>query len=206
VGYKVRYVVWVTIPLVLLLGAGAARGRTPRSPLQSRLVGPAVVLLVFLFAVAIYNRHYVDRYRNEDAAGVASYLRMREEGTGPICAKPPSGRSGKLELSPFPAPAIMPVFVISFYMADPVGYYLGDGWDVQFLPDVEADGDDPSEAMAPIDRGVRAGAGYWLVYSRPFHGDPKGTLLARLTQRDHLRLEATFTGIELYRGERGKGE
>ena len=96
-----------------------------------------------------------------------------------------------------------PVFVISFYMASPVRYYLGDGWDVQYLPDVQAQGDDVTESLGPIDRGVPKGAGYWLVYSRPFHGDPKGTLKAHLTRRDHLKLEATFAGIELYRGRRG---
>ena len=95
-----------------------------------------------------------------------------------------------------------PVFAISFYLADPVAYYLGEGWDVQPLPDVHAGGDDPSEALGPIDTGVSTGTGYWLVYSRPFHGDPKGTLKDLLTERDDLRLEATFAGIELYRGQR----
>ena len=174
VGYKVRYVVWVTIPLVLLLGAGCVSCRLSvvscQSPVDTRAckalrplttsnwqLTTVKAILAIVFSAAIYSRHYVDRYRNEDAAGVASYLRGRSE-------------------------AKEPVFVISFYMADPVAYYLGEDWDVRFLPDVQAGGDDPSESLAPIDRGVPAHGSYWLVYSRPFHGDPKGMLKDRLTR------------------------
>jgi hypothetical protein len=194
VGYKVRYVVWVAIPLVVLLGAGCGSCQLSVLSCRSSVVGRACkarrllptanwqlttakAILAAVFAAALYNRHHVDRYRNEDAAGVAAYLHGGPDGN-------------------------KPVFVISFYMADPVAYYLGEGWDVQYLPDVEAGGDDPSESLAKIDRGVPAGAGYWLVYSRPFHGDPKGTLKGRLTQRDQLRLEASFAGMELYWGQR----
>ena len=54
---------------------------------------------------------YVDR---KEAAGVLDYddlllywqaLVGAEKGTGPICAQHPQGRSGKLDLSPFPPPA-----------------------------------------------------------------------------------------------------
>ncbi len=171
VGYKVSYVVWATIPLILILAAGCSK-RNHR--IFSAFRFPLSALLFAVFCVALYNRHYVDRYRNEDAAGVAAYLRSQ-----PNTHKP--------------------VFAMSFYIADPVRYYLGEGWDVKPLPNAQAGGDEPGIAVRPIDCGVPAGAGYWLVYSRPFHGDPKGTFLALLVERDHLRLMATFAGIALPR-------
>jgi hypothetical protein len=50
------------------------------------------------------------------------------------------------------------------------------------------------EAMADVD------GKFWLIYTREFHGDPQGKLLARLEDEGWIRLEATFPGVRLFQG------
>jgi hypothetical protein len=42
---------------------------------------------------------------------------------------------------------------------------------------------------------------FWLIYTRPFHGDAEGVLLQHLAKRGWITLERTFAGVQLYRGE-----
>ena len=41
---------------------------------------------------------------------------------------------------------------------------------------------------------------FWLLYSRPFHGDRDGRLLNHLQSTGAVQLERRFPGVELYRG------
>ncbi|CAN5228755.1 MAG: glycosyltransferase family 39 protein [Gemmatimonadetes bacterium] len=166
VGYNVRYVLWVGLPFVVWLGAGAARGWRQ----AAGRVG--LLTLLILFGVALYQRHQIDRYKNEDTRAVAAYLQSKENR--------------------------FPVLVISSYMAAPLSHYLEPGWPVYGLSKIES-ARELDEVLASIDRLAPHPGPYWLVYTRAFHGDPKGRLLDLLTERDGLRLVARFAGIDLYR-------
>ncbi len=58
---------------------------------------------------ATYMQYAYARVRSIFAKGNVDVdaLRAVEKGTGPICAKHPAGRSGKLDLSPFPPPILL---------------------------------------------------------------------------------------------------
>jgi hypothetical protein len=53
--------------------------------------------------------------------------------------------------------------------------------------------------MADVGRTTSGPA--WIVYTRPFHGDPRGDVLRGLTTNDEVHLASTFAGMELYRME-----
>ena len=54
--------------------------------------------------------------------------------------------------------------------------------------------------MADIKRMVAPGQTFWLVYSRPFDGDPGGRLREALKSVAGLRLRDSVPGVELYEG------
>lgn len=169
VGYRVRYVVWAAIPLFIVLGAGLSR------PGFRRSVAAAVLAIAVVFSVSLFNRHNVDRYRNEDMRGVSAYLKsVATPGT--------------------------PVFVISGYMARPVRYYLGENWFVCAIRRVEPRGGDPGEALRVIEANAPPASPFWLVYTRPFHGDPRGEVRDMMLRRGLIRQRAQFAGIVLYEG------
>jgi hypothetical protein len=39
----------------------------------------------------------------------------------------------------------------------------------------------------------------WIIYSRPFHGDPHGLLLESIAARQSLNLATTLPGVTIYR-------
>ena len=95
----------------------------------------------------------------------------------------------------------VPIFVLSGHMAGPVQHYLGNRRAVYALPSfTQSQG--ASQALGLITSTTLAGKPYWLVYSRPFAGDPQGSILKGLQHRDQLRLMACFAGAVLYRGVR----
>jgi hypothetical protein len=135
----------------------------------------ATGVLAILSLAAIFRRHSEPRYMNEDSQAAAQWLTSN------------TGQSG-------------PVFVTAAYMAGPVGYYLGRSRELQALPVVTTPTNlDPALRMIREKTGV--GKPFWLVYSRPFHGDPKGILLLDLKRRAQLSLRANLAGIELYQGQ-----
>jgi mannosyltransferase len=168
VGYNVRYVVWVAVPGVILLAAGATRWR-------SWEVAAALTILLGLFGVALANRHFSDRYRNEDVRALSDYLTSQPESE-------------------------IPIFVVSGYMATPVKFYLGRERGIYALQSVNQHSAGVSPALELIVSRTTAGKPYWLVYSRAFHGDPHGVVLDALERRDDLRVVARFAGVVLYRG------
>jgi hypothetical protein len=166
-GYNIRHVVWIFTPVAVYLGSGLARWR--RSPL---IVAAGIGLLV-VSGVALFNRNYVDRYRNEDARAVANFI----ESSGPPAA----------------------VFVSAEYMAGPVAYYLDDQWSVHAVDDVGRNGGGLQAALVEISEWTTVGLPFWFAYSRPFHGDPGGVLVRELEQSAQAAHAASFAGFEVYR-------
>ncbi|MCA9262827.1 MAG: glycosyltransferase family 39 protein [Planctomycetales bacterium] len=73
VGYNVRYVSWLVIPLVISLAGGIVAG----SPRQ--LSAAATVALFLFFALALANRTCLPKYQTEDARGLAAYLKSHRQ-------------------------------------------------------------------------------------------------------------------------------
>lgn len=170
VGYRVRYVAWAAIPLLLIVGIGMAR--------ETRMWRLALATLVFVGVgfVSLYNRHNIARYWNEDLRGASAYLQSAD-GHGNT------------------------VFVVSGYMAGALRYYLGEGWTVRQLADAKADGDGVDESLRLIRETAATEGCYWVLYTRPFHGDPRGRLKeALLLPPPTVAEEARFPGVVLYRG------
>lgn len=168
VGYRVRYVAWVLVPIALWVGAGLGR------PGRSRIVQVATVALAIVFAVALVNRRYNDRYRVEDAEAAARFV----------------ARSDQLPV---------PLYVTANYMAKPLAYYLPPGWPVWELPAPTRDTGDVREALAVIIAAADSGA-FNLAYTREFDGDPAGRLLNKLLEMGVVVPEANFAGIRLFKG------
>ena len=137
----------------------------------------ALVLLVFILVFSRWNRVAVDRYREEDSRALASFLERQ-------------------------GPASRSVLVTTHYMELPVGYYLGDEWTVEGVPNVSSDGQGLEAAASTVLEAEPAEPDVWLVYSRPFHGDPGGLLLDRL--RSVAQDTARFAGIEVYVVDRSR--
>ena len=77
VGFRVRYVIWATVPILLLLAAGF------RPPVRwPAWLGAASLFVTSLVSVA--NRRYDARYENEDLRALATYLRQHASPTVPI--------------------------------------------------------------------------------------------------------------------------
>jgi hypothetical protein len=113
----------------------------------------------------------VDRYRTEDVRSAAAYLRAHSSHQ-------------------------TPVIVVVRYMAEPLVFYLGADWPVKGLPG----GSVGLRSITQLINGADAGPA-WIVYTRPFHGDPSGEIRAQLTSSSDIRLAARFAGIDLYRFE-----
>ena len=138
----------------------------------------AAGVVVSLAMVSIFRRQFDVRYMNEDTREAARYLAAQVD------------------------PA-QPVFVTPGYMAGPLAYYLRGTRELGALPSVYTSAD-LGAALSLIQTKDQVDSSFWLVYTRTFHGDPKGRLLNELRERAHLVLRATFPGIELYQG-RGSG-
>lgn len=130
-------------------------------------------VLAAVAAAALFNRYSVGRYMNEDTRSAAQAVQTL------------ASRS-------------TPIYVLSGYMAEPLLYYLGEGWDVRPLSPTAAD---PSmtRAVEAVRQG-RPGAPFWVIYSRAFHDDPSGRARQELEARGRLRPVSRFAGIEIYRG------
>lgn len=134
------------------------------------LVMISLLLVASCFTIGIYNRNYVERYQTEDARAAARHL--REAGDADV-----------------------PLFVLSGYMEHPLQFYLPDDWQVVGLYEVS---EDPQNAVEQIHR-VASDGKFWLAYTRPFHGDPEGSVLEHLKAAFPLEQQTTVTGIQLWR-------
>jgi 4-amino-4-deoxy-L-arabinose transferase-like glycosyltransferase len=68
IGYNVRYVGWVALPVYIFLAIGLAEGMR-RISIQFSLI-----ILCCIFSVSLYNRRAVGRYMNEDVRSAAVYI------------------------------------------------------------------------------------------------------------------------------------
>jgi uncharacterized membrane protein len=168
VGYNVRYVAWIVVPMAVWLGAAVPGWRSPA-------VAASLLVVVGVSAVAIWNRHQVDRYMNEDARAAAAWLGERED--------------------------VAPVFVMTGYMSVPIRHYVGG--DREVIPIRGLRGPMSQRirrAFATLESRVAGGQPYWLAYTRSFHGDREGTIRTLLERRHGLAPTSRFAGIEIYRG------
>lgn len=161
--FKVSYVAWGSIPMLVMLGEAIAAAWNRWS---TRL---GVAGYLCLASISLGNRHLANRYRNEDLRSLANYLQTHSSPNAPV-------------------------YVLVKYMTEPVVFYLGDNWSVRPFPDGPA----ALNTLAELGRGA-PGSRAWLVYTRPFHGDPGGELHARIVSDDRIRLSARFPGVDLYR-------
>jgi hypothetical protein len=72
---------------------------------------------------------------------------------------------------------------------------LGAEWPVEPLPKGPA----ALRSIAELTDGAAGPA--WIVYTRPFDGDPTGEIRARLASTSTISLAARFAGVDLYRLE-----
>jgi 4-amino-4-deoxy-L-arabinose transferase-like glycosyltransferase len=139
----------------------------------ARLAAAGTLLIVS--AISIVDRVRVERYWNEDVAALGTFLRATS------------------------APSV-PVFVTAKYMAVPVEHYLGAGWTVCALPDVNDDSRGTDGALRVVRTVTPPGSAFWLVYTRPFHSDPAGRLPLDLMRLGLIRSRREFAGITVYQG------
>jgi len=168
-GYNVRHALWCQIPLLVTVARGIAQGR-PRW-----LTVSSATLVCMGSTIAIFNHHFDNKYRHEDARAVIQYLTKHSDlGT--------------------------PLFVLSGYMTDPFNHYLRN--DQKSIPltldhqKVEAG----ASMQEMINERIGVTGKFWLAYTREFHGDPQGKLLQSLQQTYSLELAESFAGIKLYQG------
>ena len=94
-------------------------------------------------------------------------------------------------------PAGSPVAVMPGYLS-PLARYYAFEQSVVRLPPIGPNGEG---LPASLSRLKRSGAG-WLVWSRSFHEDPQGSLLASLAASGELSPAGGFAGVDLYRLQR----
>jgi hypothetical protein len=171
--YNVRFVTWIMIAVAVWLGAGLA------ASWNRRHVQIALAAFVIISSVAFFNRHWVGRYEHEDLRAAAAHIKSH-------AAKGDT------------------IYIASDYLADLARYYLGPDWAVVELPkpgSVNEIVHDERDAQAAVDATQNRSAAQhaWIIYSRPFHGDPHGLLLEKLTAQQRFEVGATLPGVTLYR-------
>jgi hypothetical protein len=138
------------------------------------LAWSAAAVLGLAFVAAHCNRLASLEHRNEDVRAVAERL--------------------------IAADVAAPTFVASGYMSKPLAAYLPADWPVVALPDATGDEEAPAQATAEVRSRTVAGKEFWFVYSREFHGDPRGELLAALRAAFKLEPVGEFAGVRLFHG------
>jgi hypothetical protein len=138
------------------------------------LAGVAASMLAVAFAFAHYNRLASNSHRNEDARAVAKFVKEQDPKA--------------------------PVFVLSGYMSVPLKAYLPAEASVVALPSADSSEDAVQQAVESVRQHTPQGRSFWLAYSRPFHGDPQGTLFAALDSAYELHGIVEFAGFHIYSG------
>lgn len=212
VGPKVRYWSWIVVPLAVWLAAGAVRGW--RAP-GKWITAAALAVVVTLNAIAAMNRYADSRYANEDIRGIAEYLSHDLSKRVPVFV-----------VSDYMAPPVR------YYLnGEPTLHNWLPHLDradaratgaQNFSPSypwvIHPRTEDEVRGSAPLDEDsmkrwlsdlhslASADGRFWLVYTRAYHGDPDGKLLAYLQQRRWIEAERDFSGVRLYRGKLPTGE
>jgi hypothetical protein len=174
--YNARFVCWMVFPLSMLLGMGIQA-----SERRGRLLAAFCTASIFvIFAIANYQRVFDARYQTEATRDIADYLR-REGATGDS------------------------IFVVSDYIKRPLEYYLSEAPRLFELPNpgirsIVIDRDEKLQDAIGHMRRLSTDR-FWVVYSRPFHGDPDGLFwngVRPFTQE----VSPKFAGAVLLKGDR----
>ncbi len=181
VTYNVRFVAWCVIPVLIWIAAGATSEEAGRWTRLS-VLGIALIQLV-----GLHHQRTDLRYHTEDMRGVAQYLATTQR-------------------------TDVPVFVCAEYMARALSHYMEGPWVLLGVPGEDselASVTNATEAQKIVAEMIgdpaAAQTPFWFVYSREFHGDPDGHLLAALTESVGLTLEKEFAGARLYRASTPHG-
>ncbi len=206
VGPKVRYWSWIVAPLLVWLAAGAAR---PAAGVNRFLTRLALAAIGLVNLIALANRYDHPRYANEDIRAVAEYLESSPDNKAPMfvvsdyMAPPvryylngpntlfnwlPYVDHGAETTSATPEPSTSSWTIHPRTEADVRGSLpLDDAAMVKWLDDLKS-------LAAPQGR-------FWLLYTRPFHGDPDGRILKYLQEKSWIKPDRDFPGVQLYRGQ-----
>lgn len=164
--YNPRFAVWLWVPFAVICAAGIAH-------LPRKFAAVIGLLIVVLSATAIFNRNYVDRYKNEDVAAVSEYI------------KEMSSDENRL-----------PLVVCAGYMQYPFQAYLNT--DVfEIIPTIDASYPEGSIETAIEACKELAPRGFWFAYSRAFHADPEGQIFATVVGPEAPPV-LEVAGIKLY--------
>ena len=174
-GYSYRYMAWMIIPLMLVLGCGAAIHR--KRPLTTL----ATLLLVGLGSIATWNRHYNPRYAEQDFHAVVE--RIQKEAS---------------------RDSITPVVVATpHYFGAAVIYALPEGWKGEKLsanPNLE--NQDWDKRLPEFLSNLGDQTEYWLVAPWYPERDPRKAILDDLVKYLDSKLVSRETPtIMVYRSE-----
>jgi hypothetical protein len=188
--FRVRYLSWLAIPLVIWLAAGYVKS-------SGNLRHVAAGALIVLAGIAMVTRDTVADYRTEDARGAAEFIEEHPD-----------------------VPAVAMVWYmtkpIDYYLGLDSATILpeDEGWgrfdyheqlDNRIVPIPSVREDDPQmvEQNEVFDEAVPIGSEYFFILSREFHADPYGEFFDERATADALEPVARFAGITIYRGIRG---
>jgi len=166
VGFRPRYVSWCIVPLLVLAAVALSRA-------SARAAVAASVVVVLAFGIAYANRHWNDRYGNEDL------------------------RAAMAEVEVLDPTSEMPVLVTAGYMAPLASYYAAAGRTVTRVPEVGSDGSGIDAAFVAIEDSAGRQP-YFLLYTRSFHGDTGGVLLDGIKAASARAAPLQFAGLQLY--------
>lgn len=173
VGYQVRYSLWALIPCVVLLGWLCGQG------IQTKYGRLGIACLAVAFAVAIWNRHYVDDYRNADMDALATFLQQQSAETA----------------------ADQPIIVVSGYMAEPLKRYMPSEAKILGIPMTAPYSDRELEMAKILNTASQETQSFWLVYTREFHEDPDGELMQQIEEICSVTPTTTFAGVQLFQAK-----
>ena len=144
---------------------------------RSRAAAAATVVLGLLTPITIYNRNNTARYRNENVAALGTYLRAHSAPGAEVFVTPP-------------------------YMLALVRFYAGPDRLVLPLPSSSVQTSDPDAALQFLRDRAGTGRPFWVVYTRPFHADRDGLLLAGIDSLGGRWDDTAFAGIRLFSYDR----
>lgn len=173
VGYQVRYSIWAVVPCIVLFGSLVSQA------IDKSTGRIGIGVLAISFAISIFNRHYIDDYRNEDLASVSKFIKQQ----------------------PIAETRNAPILVVSGYMAEPLKIYFETDQEIVGIPMTAGFDERASQMKTILDNLAANHSSFSLIYTRDFHEDPDGILMQQLQDRTRITRVSEFAGIVLYRAE-----
>lgn len=170
VSYKPSYVLWASIPLLILVAIGLSE-RMPSLPSTM-----ALLLLLLVSTISLLQRNYLDSYRTEDSRGVARYLQESASPDEVLLVT-----AGYMETPLRHYLGAWPTRRLPLVHCDGTGAPAA------------------LEIVAQTASQQTRSTGVRMAYTRTFHSDPCSLLLQGLTRQYDVVVERAFAGIELFR-------